>query len=212
MFTIPLPQIGTDIAWRDAAKRLMGAGVPPTDILWDYAGQLTPLLDSSALPAAKRRIQAPHSFLTLAQNVVWHRSEDRFARLYTLLWRLRQGSGLMQDTHDADLNSLRAYEDDVLRAQARMRKRLSFQDLRQGGARHAFAAWYAPAHHVVEPTAPHFAQRLPNLDWMIATPDLTAQFIDGNLSFHPGQPKPPARRAGQRSDAVLGDLFNPNGD
>ncbi len=34
------------------------------------------------------------------------------------------------------------------------------------------------------------ARRFADMDWMIATPDVTAQFVDGNLSFHPGQPKP----------------------
>ncbi|PRY79626.1 putative DNA metabolism protein [Yoonia maritima] len=213
MFTVPLPRIGTDVAWRDAAKRLMGAGVPPKEILWDFAGTLTPLLDNATpLPEAKRRVQAPQSFLTLAQTVVWHRDDDRFTRLYAVLWRLRNETGLMNESEDADLIALRQLDDDVLRAQSRMRKSISFRDLRQGGARHSFAAWYAPAHHVVEPIAPYFAQRLPDLDWMIATPDVTAQFINGNLSFHPGQPKPDWPSNKTRIDEYFGDLFSPSGE
>ncbi len=211
MFTIPLPKIGTDIAWRDAAKRLMGAGIAPHEILWDFSGAFAPLLDSATdLPAPKRRVQAPHSFLRLVQSVIWHKADDRFARLYTLLWRLRAAPNLMNENTDPDVIALRAYEEDVLRAQAKMQKSVSFRDLRQGGARHSFAAWYTPAHHIVEPCAPFFARRLPHLDWMITTPDVTAQFIDGNLSFHPGQPKPDVPRSKVQMDHYLGDLFNPS--
>ena len=213
MFTIPLPQTGTDIAWRDAAKRLLGAGIPPHDVLWDFAGKITPLLDGApTLPAPKRRVQAPHRFLTLAQSVIWHQSDDRFARLYRLLWRLRSAPNLMNDASDTDVLALQSLETEVLRAQSRMQKSVRFRDLRQGGARHSFAAWHAPAHHIVEPCAPYFAQRLAHLDWMIATPDVTAQFIDGNLSFHPGQPKPGWARSTTRMDQYLGDLFNPTGE
>ena len=129
-----------------------------------------------------------------------------------MLWRLRNETGLMNDSNDPDLIALRHLSDDVLRAQARMRKSISFRDLRQGGARNSFAAWYAPNHYVVEPTTPWFATRLPNLDWMIATPDVTAQFIDGNLTFHPGQPKPDWVKDKNRIDRYLGDLFNPSGE
>lgn len=213
MFTVPLPRIGTDIAWRDAAKRLIGAGVPPNEVLWDFAGALAPLLEGvTPLPDAKRRVQAPQSFLALVQNVIWHRDDGRFALLYAVLWRLRHGPALMQDSDDPDIVALRALEDDVVRAQIRMHKAVRFRDLRQGGARHSFAAWYAPAHHLVEPVAPYFARRLPNLDWMIATPDVTAQFIDGNLTYHPGQPKPDWPRSDQKIDRYLGDLFNPAGN
>jgi DNA polymerase len=213
MFTIPLPQIGTDVAWRDAAKRLMGAGIPPDEILWDYAGKIAPLLEGATdLPAPKRRVQAPQSFLKLVQSVIWHKDDDRFTRLYALLWRLRLAPSLMNDGTDADVIALRKLEDDVLRAQSRMHKSVSFRDLRQGGARQSFAAWYAPPHHIVEPCAPYFAQRLPHLDWMITTPGVTAQFVDGNLSFHPGQPKPDWPLSRTRMDQYLGDLFNPTGE
>ncbi|WP_045996941.1 DUF4130 domain-containing protein, partial [Loktanella sp. S4079] len=213
MFTVPLPRIGTDIAWRDAAKRLISAGVPPQEILWDYSGKLSALLESATpLPNVTRRVQAPQSFLTLAQSVVWHRSDDRFALLYNLLWRLRNNPGLMNDSEDADLNVLKHHDAEVLRAQTRMQKSISFRDLRQSGVRHSFAAWYNPAHHIVESTAPYFARRLAKLDWMIATPDITAQFIDGNLSFHPGQPKPDWHQHTPKIDRYLGDLFNPSGE
>jgi DNA polymerase len=191
MYTVPLPRIGTDIAWRDAAKRLLGAAVPPEDILWDYDGTATGLFATQTpLPPVTRRIKAPQSFVELANTVVWHSDPQRFARLYAFLWRLRHQPGLMADRADRDLAKLRQMEKAVHRCKHKMKAFVRFRDLRQGGERRSFAAWFEPTHHTVEPTAPFFARRFADMDWMIATPDVTAQFVDGNLSFHPGQPKP----------------------
>ena len=191
MYTVPLPRIGTDAAWRDAAKRLIGAATPPEDILWDFDGTATGLFATQTpLPPPARRVKAPQSFVALADTVVWHKDPQRFARLYGLLWRLRHQPGLMSDRADRDLAKLRQMEKAVHRCKHKMKAFVRFRDLRQGGDRRSFAAWFEPTHHTIEPTAPFFARRFADMDWMIATPDVTAQFVDGNLSFHPGQPKP----------------------
>lgn len=191
MYTVVLPRIGTDLAWRDAAKRLVGAGVLPDHILWDFGGEMGALFASTTpLPPVTRTIKAPQSFVTLANTVVWHKDPQRFARLYGFLWRLRHESGLMQDRADPELVKLLQLEKGVHRCKHKMKAFVRFRDLRQGAERRSFAAWFEPTHHTVEPTAPFFARRFADMDWMIATPDVTAQFVDGNLSFHPGQPKP----------------------
>lgn len=190
IYTIPLPRIGTDLAWRDAAKRLIGAGVSPCDVLWDFDHEIPALCESTTdLPPQTRRVKAPQSFIELANTVVWHKDPKRFARLYAVLWRLRHEKGLMQDEADPDLAKLRQMEKAVHRCKHKMKSFVRFRDLRQGGARRSFAAWFEPTHHTVEPTAPFFARRFADMDWMIATPDVTAQFIDGKLTFHPTQVK-----------------------
>ncbi|WP_342076381.1 TIGR03915 family putative DNA repair protein [Yoonia sp. SS1-5] len=212
MYTVPLPQIGTDIAWRDAAKRLIGAGVSPQDVLWDYGGQMGGLFATTTpLPPLTRRVKAPQSFLQMANTVVWHKDTQRFSRLYALLWRLRHAPGLMQDRGDKDLAKLRQMEKAVHRCKHKMKAFVRFRDLRQDGPRRSFAAWFEPTHHTVEPTAPFFARRFADMDWMIATPDITAQFVDGNLSFHPGQPKPdlPADGAEALWGTYFCNIFNP---
>ena len=212
MYTVPLPRIGTDIAWRDAAKRLIGAGVSPEDILWDFDNEMGELFASpTPLPPLTRRIKARQSFVEMANWVVWHKDPQRFARLYALLWRLRHQQGLMQDRADPDLAKLRHMEKGVHRCKHKMKAFVRFRDLRQGGDRRSFAAWFEPTHHTVEPTAPFFARRFADMDWMIATPDVTAQFVDGNLSFHPGQPKPDLPE--DATEALWGtyfcNIFNP---
>ncbi|MDX8348010.1 TIGR03915 family putative DNA repair protein [Cognatiyoonia sp. IB215446] len=212
MYTVPLPRIGTDIAWRDAAKRLIGAGISPDDILWDYGGEMGALFATATpLPPVTRRIKAPQSFVAMANTVIWHKAPQRFGRAYALLWRLRHEPGLMQDRADPGLAKLRQMEKAVHRCQHKMKAFVRFRDLRQGGERRSFAAWFEPTHHTVEPTAPFFARRFADMDWMIATPDVTAQFVDGHLSFHPGQPKPDLPEDG--AEALWGtyfcNIFNP---
>ncbi|WP_108815350.1 TIGR03915 family putative DNA repair protein [Loktanella sp. Alg231-35] len=212
MYTVPLPRIGTDEAWRDAAKRLVGAGVSPADVLWNFDAETEELFaPATPLPPLTRRIKAPQSFVSLANTVAWHKDPQRFARLYALLWRLRHETGLMQDRADPELSKLRQMEKGVHRCKHKMKAFVRFRDLRQGGARRSFAAWFEPIHHSVEPAAPFFARRFADMDWMIATPDVTAQFVDGHLSFHPGQPKPDLPK--DAAEALWGtyfcNIFNP---
>ncbi|MFQ1701786.1 TIGR03915 family putative DNA repair protein [Loktanella agnita] len=212
MYTVPLPRIGTDLAWRDAAKRLIGAGVLPQDVLWDYDGDMPALFAADTpLPDYSRPVRAPQSFVEMANVIVWHKDPQRFARLYALLWRLRHEPGLMADRADPDLSRLRQMEKAVHRCKHKMKAFVRFRDLRQGGDRRSFAAWFEPTHHTVEPTAPFFARRFADMDWMIATPDVTAQFIDGNLTFHPGQPKPdlPEDAAESLWGTYFCNIFNP---
>ena len=98
MYTVPLPRIGTDLAWRDAAKRLIGAGVSPQDVLWDYDNQMGELFATpTPLPPLTRTVKAPQSFVAMADTVVWHKDPQRFARLYALLWRFSPEKGLVSD-------------------------------------------------------------------------------------------------------------------
>jgi probable DNA metabolism protein len=187
MFTVPLPRIGTWEAWRDAARALLAARVPPEQIVWDWDGTTSELFATDIPPPTTRKaIKVPADFVQMAQWVVWHKDPQRFARLYALLWRLRLEKGIMTDRADAELSRLRQMEKAVHRCKHKMRAFVRFRDLRTGGARRSFAAWFEPTHHTVEPCAPFFARRFADMDWMIVTPNVTAKFTDGDLTFHEG--------------------------
>jgi len=212
MYRMPLPRIGTDDAWRDAARRLLAAGVPPRDVLWDFAGGPADLFGSDdALPDPVHQITVPKSFVSLARSVVWHSDPERFARLYAFLWRVVSEPRLMADRADPDLAKLRAMEKNVHRCQHKMKAFVRFRDLQTGGNRRAFAAWFEPTHHTVEPTASFFARRFADMDWMIVTPDVTAKFEAGTTTFHPGQPKPdlPEDAAEELWGTYFCNIFNP---
>lgn len=212
MQCIPLPMIGTDQAWRDAARRLLAARVPPKDVIWDFDNQAPQLFESSAnLPEPMRAVKVSKEFITLANTVVWHKDPQRFARLYALLWRLRETPGLMQDRADPELAKLRQMEKGVRRCQHKMKAFVRFRDLRSDGPRRSFGAWFEPTHYTVEPTAQFFARRFADMDWMIVTPDVTAQFKNGKTAFHEGREKPELPEDG--AEALWGtyfcNIFNP---
>lgn len=212
MYTVPLPRIGTDKAWREAARSLLSNRVPPEDILWDFDQTLPELFSApTPLPDLRGQPKVPKSFVELSQQVVWHKDSQRFARLYALLWRLRLEPALMSDRADADLAKLQQMEKAVRRCKHKMKAFVRFRDLRSDGPRRAFAAWFEPTHHTVEPTAPFFARRFADMDWIILTPDVTARFENGTLSFQPGQDKPdlPEDATEELWGTYFRNIFNP---
>ncbi|MCF7699347.1 UdgX family uracil-DNA binding protein [Loktanella sp. M215] len=212
MISVPLPRIGTWAAWRDAARALLAARVPPEDIVWDWDGSATELFATDMPPPTTRQaIRVPADFVEMAQWVVWHKDPQRFARLYALLWRLRLDKGIMADRADPDLARLRQMEKAVHRCKHKMRAFVRFRDLRSDGPRRSFAAWFEPTHHTVEPCAPFFARRFADMDWMIVTPDVTAKFTDGALTFHEGREKPdlPEDAAEALWGTYFKNIFNP---
>ena len=138
------------------------------------------------------RLTVPKSFVALADTVVWHSDPERFARLYDLLWQVKDRPALMADRGHAALSRLRVMEKQVRRCQHKMKAFLRFREIGyQDAARRRFAAWFEPSHHTVEPTAPFFVGRFADMDWRIITPTRTAIYENGRLTFTMGQQKPP---------------------
>ena len=85
--------------WRDAARALVLAGVPPQDVVWS-AGTPDLFAASTALPMAAGSLTAPRDFVDLAKSVICHSDPERFALLYILLWRLQGAKHLIHDHAD----------------------------------------------------------------------------------------------------------------
>ncbi len=211
---IALPRIGTDSAWRDAARDLIARRTLPEEITWSRGDAAQDLFAQEPVQSAPTRsaIKVPRDFVTLAGSVVWHRDPQRFARLYAVLWRLRTEKGLMEDRADPALAKLRSMEKAVHRDKHKMTAFVRFREIGDRNlTRRRFAAWFEPTHFTLEPTAPFFARRFADMDWMIATPDLTAAFESGALSFHDGQPKPdlPEDATEELWGTYFRNIFNP---
>jgi DNA polymerase len=212
MERVTIPLIGADVAWRDAARQFLAAGVPPQDILWGGPTAAPDLFATQAAPRASANITVPRSFISLAQSVVWHTDAERFARLYAFLWRLRDAPHLMTDRADRDLSRLRQMEKAVHRCQHKMKAFVRFREIGAPDApRRSFAAWFEPTHHTVEPTADFFVRRFGDMDWRIVTPDVTATFENRRLSFSSGQAKPhlPEDAGEQLWITYFQNIFNP---
>lgn len=212
MHHVQIPTLGAAQAWRDDARDLLAAGVPPHDIVWgDYHGEPDLFAAQTTLPKGKAP-SVPRSFISLAQSVVWHSDPERFARLYGFAWRLQKAPHLMSDRGNADLAHLRRLEKNVHRCQHKMKAFVRFRDITSPGAnRRSFAAWFEPTHHTVEPTADFFVRRFSDMDWRILTPDVSAIFIGGKLSFEQGHAKPglPEDAGEQLWITYFRNIFNP---
>ncbi|APX21379.1 UdgX family uracil-DNA binding protein [Salipiger profundus] len=213
MRVVVLPEIGTWEGWRDEARALLGAGVPPEEVLWQRGGTGAGDLFAEALPPVSGgAATVPRRFVDLARLAVCHSDPERFARLYALLWALRDDRRLLEDRGDARVDRLTRMAKEVSRDRHKMTAFVRFREIGAPGAeRRAFAAWFEPSHHIVELTAPFFVKRFGDMDWAIFTPDLSAHFEAGRLRIRAGAARPelPADAAEDLWRTYFRNIFNP---
>ena len=207
-----IPEIGADVAWREAARGFLHARLPPDQVLWgDISSEGDLFSDETATPNGATQT-VPRSFITMANTVVWHNDPERFARLYAFLWRLKDAPHLMSDRGDAELSRLRQMEKNVRRCQHKMKAFVRFREIgTPDDKRRSFAAWFEPTHNTVEPTAGFFSRRFADMDWRILSPKVCATFENGTLSFQTGQSKPhlPEDASEELWITYFRNIFNP---
>ncbi|MBP2548916.1 DNA polymerase [Neorhizobium galegae] len=184
MRTVFLKGRGDFTEWRDAARALLQADIEPQAVDWRLAGEAT-LLEGAGEPqpmpeplaAAGKAVAVPAAFLALAQSVVCHTQPARFALLYRLLFRLRHERQLLEIVSDADVIEALRLEKSVRRDSHKMKAFVRFKEVPgEKGPRRSFVAWFEPDHFIVARTAPFFARRFADMDWLIATPKGSATF------------------------------------
>lgn len=183
----------TDLAgWRDHARALLAAMVPPEAVTWSVAGGEADLFAQSKTPppppaaAGASPASVPRAFLSLAETVIHHRSPERFALLYRLLWRQARGEKtLLAVRVDPDVARAADFSRAVTRDAHHMKGFLRFRETADG----CFVAWYEPDHHVVDMVAPLFSKRLATMRWSILTPDRSAHWDGETLSYAEGADK-----------------------
>lgn len=176
--------------WRDAARALVLAGISPEHVTWG-AGDADLFAGGPPAPAAGGSLSVPRAFLDLAKSVVCHIDPERFALLYTLLWRLQHERGLMADQADPLVRRCAVLAKEVSRDIHKMRAFLRFREV-DG----VYVAWFEPEHHIVRTNAGFFIRRFASMQWSILTPELSLYWDGDTLREGPGL---------QRSDAPSGD-------
>jgi DNA polymerase len=200
--------------WRSAARALATQNIPPQDVTWHVAGGDAELFASTAFaptPAASGGFNVPAAFVDLARSVVLHRDPARFALLYRLLWRLRLQPELIQIATDADIMRARRMAKAVHHDQHKMEAFVRFREIGRVPD-NRFVAWFEPAHHIVEATAPFFARRFADMRWSILTPDLCAHWDGEAVAFTPGVDKSAAPSDDRLEDTwrtYYASIFNP---
>nr|WP_294511322.1 UdgX family uracil-DNA binding protein [uncultured Rhodopila sp.] len=163
--------------WRQAARRLVLAGIEPAELSWSVGGQSDPL------PYASGSFNVSRALVSLAAVAFQAREPERFGLLYSLVWRSHAGEKLLEDAEDPDLLLARRMALAVRADAHRMRTNLRFLPV-DDGAR--YLGWYAPAHFVLEANAQLIARRFPERTFAIVTPDGTAHWDRQALMFGSG--------------------------
>lgn len=209
-YAVTLPELGLFAAWRDAARRAISHRIAPMEIDWTGGGALfggDPLPDGLGPHEAR----VPQSFLDLAGSAIWHCAPERFALLYQALWRIDGQDGDPLSPADPLGKRLDLMAKSVRRDIHKMHAFVRFRELSSSGDRRSFGAWFEPEHNTLEPGSAFFAKRFGDMDWLIATPGLTARFLDGKLSFSAGITRPDLPE--DASEALWGtyfaNIFNP---
>jgi DNA polymerase len=209
-FCVRLPQRGVFEAWRAAARLAISHHIPPDRIDWHGGDSL---FGGEALPdrAGGHEARVHPDFIRLAGGVIWHCAPERFGLLYQALWRLDRQDGAPLSQADPLGRKLGLMAKSVGRDIHKMHAFVRFRELPTSSARRSFGAWFEPEHNTLEPGAAFFVKRFADMDWLIATPRLTARFEGGALTFEEGGARPDL--AEDASEALwatyFANIFNP---
>jgi len=176
--------------WREGARALAGAAVPPQEVIWivgEAGGDLFGGEDAP-LPSGGAAFAVPRAFLTLAETAICHSDPERFALLYALLLRIRSTPGALEDEADPLIRRLQTMAKAVRRDIHKMHAFVRFREVETDGESR-FVAWFEPEHHIVRAAAPFFARRFASMLWSILTPELSAHWDGEALAFGPGASK-----------------------
>lgn len=175
--------------WRHQARLLAGAGVAPSQVLWQVGDDPAGLFsgrDVVELAASRPgSLSVPRDFPDLAQAVICHRDAGRFDLLYRLLLRLQREKALLRITTDDDVRRAHGMAKAVRRDTHKMTAFVRFRETVCPDGREAFIAWFEPEHHVVERAASFFVERFAAMRWSILTPSRSLHW-DG-AALHLGE-------------------------
>ncbi|HEX7821851.1 MAG TPA: UdgX family uracil-DNA binding protein [Sphingobium sp.] len=177
--------------WRDAARGLLAANIPPEHIHWTVAGADVPDLfgmdvGSPASRGGGASVNVPRALLGVIRHALLHSASDRFALAYRILWRLRLEPWLHRDPADRDMIRLGALAKAVRRDIHKMHAFVRFRKTGQVEGRECFAAWFEPDHHIGRAVAGFFRDRFAGMDWLIVTPEVCIGWDGETLREGPG--------------------------
>jgi uracil-DNA glycosylase family protein len=126
-------------AWQAAARALLGAGVPPREVVWREGTGADPAAEVGGRAVAR----VPRQFIELARQVAGHHDPTRWSLLYDVLWRLvHESRDLLQSGSDSQVGRLNALAAEARRAAWRQ-ERAEMLEVETAGAG---AAAFVPPH------------------------------------------------------------------
>lgn len=185
--------------WREAARALLAAGVPPDAVCWNALRADTPSLFDAPAPApalrhagGARPLSVPASLLEMIRLASRHEAPERWALFYRILWRwsLNDRSGALAG--DADGSRLHQLTREVRNEVCHLQSFVRFRERKPCEGEPEcprYVAWIAPAYPVLREVADHFARRMGRVSWIIATPDESALCDGSRIVFGEGRPE-----------------------
>jgi uracil-DNA glycosylase len=170
--------------WRKAARALVLSATPPDQIVWQAGTSDDLFATFDPLPEATGAFSVPHAFLELAKSAICHSNPERFALLYTLLWRLQKHRRLIDDHADPLVRRIDDFAKAVRRDIHKMRAFVRFRLVDD-----RYVAWFEPEHHIVRANAGFFLRRFASMHWSILTPVLSIHWDGETLTESPGARK-----------------------
>jgi probable DNA metabolism protein len=202
------------IGWRRAARALRTRQVAPDDTLWTVDGSGGDLFGEAgpAPSAGGPAFTVPREFVDLADRVILHRSDERFALLYRLLWRLGREPELLRLHSDPEVQTARRFERAVSQASHKMKAFVRFRSVADPAGHERYVAWFEPVHRVTEKTAPFFVRRFASMNFSILTPDVCVHWDTKDLVATPGADPADAPSEDRLEDywrTYYASIFNP---
>lgn len=204
--------------WREQARDMAAACIPPERIVWVTKGQGERDLfsasgrDLAPVPTPRRSVRASKAFLRLAGSVILHNDPARFTVLYRLLWRLQDDPHLMENVTDRDVHRLTIMAGHVRRDIHKMRAFVRFRAIMEPDGVDRYVAWFEPDHHILRANADFFLNRFASQRWSILTPDLCLHWDGEVLTETPGASRNDAPAEDAAEDLwrrYYGSIFNP---
>ncbi|MFN3526477.1 MAG: UdgX family uracil-DNA binding protein [Paracoccus sp. (in: a-proteobacteria)] len=212
MIRASLPQFGRFDAWRAVARDLASARIPPEAVSWADPDTPDDLFGTGPLPPpGTHPVTATQDFLQLARQVASHSDPERWPLLYAALMRAQTDRRFLTNPADPMLDRLTRMAKSVRRDIHKMHAFVRFHELPPDGPRRSFGAWFEPEHLILEAGTPFFAKRFADMDWLIATPEGTARFTGGTITYDGPAPRPdlPADASHDLWQTYFANIFNP---
>ena len=207
-YVINLPEADDFDFWRERARMLVQADVPPGSVAWVGPGGIAELFSHGDRPMpipvpGAPPVRANKRFVLLAKNALLHSDLDRFALLYCLLWRLQSNPGVLEDKADPQVRRLEELDKAVRRDSHKMHAFVRFRRVAEDSEVDGhYVAWFEPEHHILRANAGFFVRRFANMKWSILTPRGSLHW-DGEVLAE----GPPAQRSDAPGDDPMEDMW-----
>ena len=170
--------------WRNVARTLLARDVPPGEVVWSGAEQ-GGLLEDVGDVKTDRDFRVPKEFVKMAEAVSCYDANDKWPRLYRILFRLKHESrDLLMIETDEDVRAARTMEKAVKRDVHKFHAFVRFR-LVEIDDEEVYIAWHEPQHWTVERATPFFARRFGSMRFSILTPKGCAHWDKQMLTFSP---------------------------